>query len=144
MKTVYLCGGINGLTDDQCSSWRDMTKKELSGLYEFRDPMRRDYRGKEDQCVDEIYNGDIADVALSDYILVNATRPSWGTAMEVVYARIFGKYIYCVSGGSKISPWLRWHSDAIFETWDMAIEHLKKITDSHLHATRKSISEIME
>ena len=46
MRTVYLCGGINGLTDGECNDWRTMAKEQIKG-HEFLDPMRRDYRGRE-------------------------------------------------------------------------------------------------
>lgn len=45
---VYLCGPINGCTDDQCKNWREAAKQVLSDTV---DPMRRDYRGREDDCM---------------------------------------------------------------------------------------------
>jgi hypothetical protein len=81
---VYLCGGINGLSDDRCRTWREYAKERLE--CETIDPMRRDYRGIEDQNVAAIIDGDKADIDASDVLLVNATQPSWGTAMEVLYA----------------------------------------------------------
>ena len=51
MKTVYLCGGINGLSDEDCTDWREATKAELYNHFNFLDPMRRDYRGREAECV---------------------------------------------------------------------------------------------
>lgn len=79
MKT-YLCGGINGLSDADCRDWREVAKSLLTT--ETLDPMRRDYRGKEDESVQEIVLGDYHDIWQSAFILVNATKPSWGTAME--------------------------------------------------------------
>jgi nucleoside 2-deoxyribosyltransferase len=71
--------------------------------------MRRDYRGTEDQNVDEIADADIADIRHSDFVLVNATRPSWGTAMEIVYAYRMSKKIAAFVEGDRVSPWLRFH-----------------------------------
>lgn len=73
---VYLCGGINGLSDADCRDWREVAKHRLRA--ETLDPMRRDYRGREDESVDEIVAGDLEDIRASDFVLVNATRPSWG------------------------------------------------------------------
>src|ERR1039458_9368129 len=81
---TYLCGGINGLSDDQAITWREKAKSLLKT--ETLDPMRRDYRGREDQAVGEIVQGDLEDINASQFVLVNATRPSWGTAMEMVYS----------------------------------------------------------
>src|SRR5580698_9089231 len=86
MKTIYLCGGINKLSDSDAKGWREATKAELAGKFLFLDPMRRDYRGKEAESVREIIAGDIEDISASDILLVNAARPSWGTGMELFFA----------------------------------------------------------
>jgi hypothetical protein len=124
-KTTYLCGGINGLSDADCRDWREFAKSPLKT--ETLDPMRRDYRGVEDVHFAEIVDGDLDDIAHSDFVLINATRPSWGTAMEIVYAfeqrktRIvawvgaFGTQY----GGT--SPWLRYHCHEIHESLEDAI-----------------------
>jgi hypothetical protein len=91
-ETVYLCGGINGLSDSACRDWRETAKAALVA-YQILDPMRRDYRGKEDDSVAEIVDGDKVDVAASNTLLVNASRPSWGTAMEIMHAFERGKRI---------------------------------------------------
>ena len=127
MKTIYLCGGINNLSDSECKDWREAVKERLAGKYEFLDPMRRDYRGREAESVHEIVEGDKVDIDHSDILLVNANKPSWGTAMEIMYAFDFGEdkittYIVCDS--DRPSPWLIYHSDKIFKTFDEAIEFL--------------------
>jgi nucleoside 2-deoxyribosyltransferase len=116
---VYLCGGINGLSDSDCTDWREYAKERL--LNGTLDPMRRDYRGKEDESVNEIVKGDLDDIEQCPTLLVNATRPSWGTAMEIVYAYGLGKRIISWVGDSRVSPWLRYHSTAIHKSLDDAI-----------------------
>ena len=125
--TVYLCGGINGLSDQECRDWREVAKARLSyhGI-EALDPMRRDYRGVEDQSVDAIVEGDLDDIRASDVVLVNATRPSWGTAMEIVYAFQGGKQIVAVAGDSRISPWLRFHTSVIYPMLEEALADIVK------------------
>jgi nucleoside 2-deoxyribosyltransferase len=110
--TVYLCGGINGLSDHECRTWREVARARLDyhGISTL-DPMRRDYRGKEDESVNEIVAGDLEDIAVSDALLVNAVRPSWGAAMEIVYARRQGKRIIACVGDGPVSPWLRYHCE---------------------------------
>lgn len=124
---VYLCGGINGLTDEQAAGWRDLTKATLTGKFEFLDPMRRDYRGIEDQHVEEIVKLDLEDIDNSDIILCNCARPSWGTAMEIFYsAYCADKYIISiVPKGQKISPWLKYHSTEIVSTLEEAWELMR-------------------
>lgn len=124
MKTVYLCGGINGLTDADCKDWREMAKSALTERYRILDPMRRDYRGKELESVREIVQGDEADICESDILLVNAERPSWGTAMEVRLAWGSGKRIVTVCPSDKPSPWLIYHSSVVHRSLDAAIAQL--------------------
>lgn len=120
--TVYLCGGINGLSDSECRDWREVAKELLKA--DTLDPMRRDYRGKEDESVNEIVRGDLDDIGASSYVLVNATRPSWGTAMEIVYAYQRRKPIVAFVGDGRVSPWLRYHCGLIVQTVEEAVAHI--------------------
>lgn len=123
MKTIYLCGPINGCTDEECKDWREMVKAQWSGA--TLDPMRRDYRGKEDESVNEIVELDKIDVMNSDVILVNYDKPSVGTSMEILYAFERGKLVVVVAAeGARISPWLRYHSHAILPTFAAALKYI--------------------
>lgn len=124
MRTVYLCGGINGLSDSEATDWREDTKVALAGKFSFLDPMRRDFRGREADSVREIIDGDLSDIDVSDILIVNAARPSWGTAMEVFYANTQGKMIFTVCPGDRPSPWLIGHSSRIFKSLSEACEFL--------------------
>lgn len=119
MFVTYLCGGINGLSDTDCRDWREVAKEAL--FTDTLDPMRRDYRGKEDLNVTNIVLGDLEDIGVSDFILVNATKPSWGTAMEIVYAHQQGKKIVAFTGGSRVSPWLRYHCTEVVDSLKDAV-----------------------
>lgn len=120
-NTAYLCGGINGLSDSDCNDWRISAKDLLVGP--TLDPMRRDYRGIEDQNVTDIVINDIEDIRKSNVILVNATRPTWGTAMEIVYAYRHNRPVFAFVGDSpRVSPWLRYHSHSITKTMEEAAE----------------------
>lgn len=122
---VYLCGGINGLTDDEAMGWREYVKTQLPEA-EHIDPMRRDYRGREDESVNDIVNGDEADILESDVVLANCGRPSWGTAMEIHFAHTQCiDVIAVVPEGQPISPWLRYHATIIARSLDEAISALK-------------------
>lgn len=117
---VYLCGGINGLSDGEAKDWRIWASCFFASddcasrsLITTLDPMRRDYRGKEDESVEEIFRGDLADIIASDALLVNASRPSWGTGQEMVYARMMNKPVISIVPSGPISPWLRKHSTKI-------------------------------
>jgi hypothetical protein len=131
MKTIYLCGPIDNCTDEQCKGWRDRVKEQLMGKYNFRDPMIRDYRGNEDDHIDEIVELDKIDIVSSDIILVNTDRPSWGTAMEIIFAKMLGKEIYFCWPHDFLSPWVVYHSDARFKDVDRAISYLEWLSEEN-------------
>jgi hypothetical protein len=113
MKKVYLAGPINGCTDDECKTWREFVKTKLPFTL---DPMDRDYRGREDDCSKEIVEGDKADILAADTVLVWYPKPSTGTDMEIFFSWENDKnVVVVVPPGSKISPWLKYHSDYITE-----------------------------
>lgn len=122
---MYLCGGINGLNDSAAKDWRADATAQLGDLFEIIDPMRRDYRGKEAQNVAEIVKGDLEDIAACRYILVNAERPSWGTAMEVAFAdaRLSNRVIVAVCSAESPSPWLVYHVTIVVKTFAEAYSY---------------------
>ena len=121
---VYLCGGINGLSDMDCKDWREESKHTLSA--ECIDPMDRDYRGVEEMAVVPIVTGDLADIRACDALLVNASRPSWGTAMEIVYAHQFGKTIIAFTETPRPSPWLLYHCTRVVGSLPEAVRILNE------------------
>lgn len=115
-KTVYLAGPINGCSDWEATGWRSEAKRWLCD-YAICDPMDRDYSGVEDSHVDAVVEGDKHDILHSQYVLVMASRPSWGTAMEIHMA--WGSKVpvhAVVPDGIAVSPWLRYHTTAIYPT----------------------------
>lgn len=118
---TYLCGPINGCTDEECKDWREYAKSQL-GAENTLDPMRRDYRCRESECVAEIVEGDKIDIADSDVLLVNYDKPSVGTSMEVFFAWTLGKKVVVVARPEAvISPWLRYHSTVIVNNFEDAL-----------------------
>jgi nucleoside 2-deoxyribosyltransferase len=125
-KNIYLCGPINGCTDDEAMTWRDWFKSQQCG-FDFVDPMKRDYRGKEAEDYREIVDLDKQDVRSVDYLVVMYTQPSVGTAMEILYAWTIGKPVVVINESNKpLSPWLRYHATAIVRTKELALNKLKE------------------
>lgn len=113
MKTVYLCGAINGKTDSECRAWRQQAKQLLCG-FNILDPMRRDYRGKENVFAHEIIEADKDDIDMSEGLLVYFDSPSFGTAMEIFYAFNEGLKVVAVNAsGAPHSPWVEVHTHAV-------------------------------
>lgn len=120
MKTIYLCGPINGCTDHEAKDWRESVKAQWQGV--CIDPMRRDYRGEEAAAFRDIVELDKIDVAQSDVLLVNYDKPSVGTSMEILFAWQIGKMVVTVANpDAVISPWLRYHSHYIAPTFAAAL-----------------------
>jgi hypothetical protein len=94
MTKIYLCGPINGCTDEECKDWREAVKAKWPDAI---DPMRRDYRGKEDESVKQIVELDKIDIMNCDVVLVNYDKPSVGTSMEILYAFERGKFVVIVA-----------------------------------------------
>lgn len=120
MKTIYLCGGINKLSDAEAMDWREATKAALAGQFNFLDPMRNDYRGKEAESVYKIIQGDTEDIRHSDILIVNANKPSWGTAMELYLANRSCKTTIVVCADDRPSPWLIGHASYLVKTFEDA------------------------
>lgn len=121
MKTLYLCGPINGCTDAEANDWRQAVIAAWPGR--CIDPMVRDYRGREAEAFQEIVEMDKADVDACDVLLVNYDRPSVGTSMEVLYAWERGKQVIVVCRpDAPISPWLRYHAHSVVFSFADALE----------------------
>ena len=122
---IYLAGPIHGHTDEQCKAWRHSARASLECVgHEIVDPMDRDYRGVEDENAENLVAEDKEAIESSDAVLVNANAPSWGTAMEVMYATSFGKQVVAFAthaSSPTISPWLRCHTHAIYESLNAAL-----------------------
>lgn len=121
---VYLAGPINGCSDAECKDWREYVKSVL-GEENTLDPMRRDYRGREMESVNEIVEGDKRDIDTATHLLVNYDKPSVGTSMEILYAWERAIPIIIVtSKGTRLSPWMVYHSDKILNSFDEAIKEI--------------------
>lgn len=127
---IYLGGPINGCTDDEANTWRDWFKTTGGTSpylgWSWVDPMKRDYRGKEQDDYREIVELDKRDIDGCDAIVVMYTKPSVGTSMETVWAWLSHKPIVLIDQSDKpLSPWLRYHATAIVKTPEEAMGKLR-------------------
>lgn len=124
--TIYLCGPINGRTDDDARGWREAAKARWRGR--TIDPMRRDYRGREMDAgiASEIVEGDLQDIRECDAMLVWFDRPSIGTAMEVFFAASVLRIPVVVVdvSNSPLSPWLAYHATSVTKSMDAALAQI--------------------
>lgn len=129
--TVYLAGPINGCTDDEANGWRESFMTRLP-TYGFLDPMERDYRGREDECINEIVELDKSDINDCDIFLAYHWKSSDGTSMEIHYAWELRQkqsesplVLVVIPEGQRISPWVRYHSDKIIPTLEDGVGWIK-------------------
>jgi nucleoside 2-deoxyribosyltransferase len=129
LKTLYLAGPINGCSDSEANDWRSEVKEKLGGLYEFMDPMRRDYRGRELEpgIALKIVTGDMKDIEASDVILAMCPKPSVGTSMEVFWAFYDLKKTVVAIAPTPASPWLLTFSTVQYTNLLAAITYLRTI-----------------
>ena len=88
-------------------------------------PMNRDYRGREDEPIIRrlIVEKDKKDIMMSDTLLALCEQPSFGTAMEILFAWSLQKQIVVVS--SYGSPWIKYHASVMFKNLDEALNSLE-------------------
>lgn len=121
VTTIYLAGPINGCTNEEVHGWRDYLTARLSD-FDILSPVVRDYRGKEAENVADIVEGDKRDIDQSDVVIAYCPKPSVGTSMEVFYANQTGTFVIVwAPHGAPVSPWLRYHSDAVVNIPEEAV-----------------------
>jgi nucleoside 2-deoxyribosyltransferase len=108
-KKIYLCGPIMDCQAEESRTWRQRAIGRLSGQFELLDPMRRNFRDRELDSANEIVEFDLQDVRDADILLVNYSKASIGTAMEVFYAaHDLGRFVIAFGPHSfqDMSPWM--------------------------------------
>ena len=127
LKTIYLSGPIMDEHAGAAREWRDCAKSLLAGRYRLLDPMRRKFVDREVDSANEIVEFDLLDVRNADIILVNYSRPSIGTSMEVFYAsHVLGKFVVAFSPYEyrECSPWMVRYCTKILGSLEEAAEYI--------------------
>jgi nucleoside 2-deoxyribosyltransferase len=120
--TVYLCGQINGCTDQAAREWRIEVKRKCDGINVI-DPLDMDYRGTEKGNDRTIVQNDKAAIANSDILIAMFREPSVGASMEILFAYSIGVPVVLINESNReLSPWLVYHARDIVSTIDEAIK----------------------
>lgn len=119
---VYLAGPIFGQSDATCNDWR--SKFTSCDMFEWLDPMRRDYRGKEDESVEAIVDGDKEDIDGCDALIAKVNPVSAGTSMEILWAWLNHTPVIVIFEG-RLSPWIRYHAADVCANEETALNRLK-------------------
>jgi nucleoside 2-deoxyribosyltransferase len=127
---IYLAGPINGCNDSECIDWREKFK-EAFPQHDFLDPMTRDYRGNELENYKKLVEEDKKEILNCDFFIAYCPFPSFGTAMEIIFAHYNKKPSLIITPKNKpLSPWLKYHATILDYDLDKAIMELKKATTS--------------
>ena len=139
-KTVYLAGGISGLSYQQATEWREIATAVLeAGGYRVLDPMRgkldlidekeihHDYQ-EEHLTPEAIFNQDLKDIEASDIIFARMdTAKSIGTPWEVGYAFAREKEIVlAVDQSIRKHPFVVGTTEYIYTDW---LEALRQVAE---------------
>jgi len=128
-KTIYLSGPIMDCQGDEGVTWRQRAKEQLAGRFVMLDPMRRNFRDREIDSANEIVEFDLQDVRDADILLVNYSKPSIGTSMEVFYAaHDLGKFVIAFSPFTfqDMSPWMVRYCTKILPDLDTAAAYIQR------------------
>lgn len=131
-KTIYLCGPIMGEVQGEARHWRDEAKRLLGNQFRLLDPMRRDFKDNEVDSANEIVEFDLQDIRDADILLVNYSKASIGTAMEVFYAaHDQGKFVVAFSPFpfADCNPWMVRFCTKILHSLEEAIVYIQRHFD---------------
>ena len=132
-KKIYLSGPIMDEHVDAARTWRERATAALRDNFVILDPMRRNFKDREVDSANEITEFDLQDVRDADILLVNYSKVSIGTSMEVFYAaHDLGKFIVAFSPYpyKECSPWMVRYCTKILPDIDAAIAY---INDHFVH-----------
>jgi hypothetical protein len=122
-QVVYLCGGIDGLSDSGYKDWKERAKELLN--CKCLDPMRRAYKGRGTAHYRNIVEDDVEDIHAATHVIANITQPNWRTAMEIVYSYLSNKPILAFTDDiDYVNPWLRFHCTFIYGTIETCCNHI--------------------
>lgn len=110
-KFFYLAGAIAQASD--AVSWRNETAKILAASYEgceVLDPLRHELAVRTDEGIVRM---DYGLILRSTAVIAFVGEHSWGTAMELAFAKHHGIPVCAFDdgllSGTRVSPWLTYH-----------------------------------
>ena len=127
-KKIYLCGPIMDEMEGTARTWRGIAREKLKSDFTILDPMRRDFKDREVDSANEIVEFDLQDVRDADIVLVNYSKASIGTSMEVFYAsHDLQKFVVGFSPFEfkECNPWMVKFCTKILPSLEQAIDYIQ-------------------
>lgn len=121
---IYLAGPITGV-GDEARGWRIHAARMMPGTWQAIDPLVIEAASMNPEYIVQL---DYSWLERSSGVICRVDRPSWGTAMELAYARQLNLPVvgFGTIEGTP-SPWLLFHVNKIVPTLAEAIDTLKGI-----------------
>lgn len=132
-KVVYLSGPIMDEHLGAAKEWRGAATELLRDKFRPLDPMRRQFIDRQVDSANEIVEFDLQDVRDADILLVNYSKASIGTSMEVFYAaHDLGKFVVAFSpfAFKDCSPWMVRYCTKILPSMPDACQYIITHFDS--------------
>ena len=126
---IYLSGPIMDADPHGAREWRTKAKELLGANFILLNPMRRSFVDRAVDSANEIVRFDLQDVEDANIILVNYSKPSIGTAMEVFYAgHVLNKFVVAFSPFTfkDSSPWMVKYCTKILPTLEEAAQYINQ------------------
>jgi len=133
---IYLASPIFNIEEEESNKWKKIVKLKLKNNFIIIDPIEHfDYKKNKDEQY--LIHCDKLNIQRSDIILANCWQPSFGTAMEILYAWERKKLVFIIFPHDNIHPWIKYHSTKIFKNVDDAIISIK---EHYLEFLQKQLS----
>ena len=129
---IMVCGPIAGKGVDEIKLFQkvliengfQVVNQLKAGMnYSYID----DFRNKK-QLAERIVTSDLKSIEKSDIIVAICNEPSFGTAIEIYYAKKLGKKVIVLNEEAQPSPWPIAFADQIVKSKDELIKTLLKLT----------------
>lgn len=133
MHKVYLCGGIFGLPDHG-QTWREQVISMLPENWEAINPVLYELSEKDPEA---LIKQDYLYILSSDVIIARVRNPSWGTAMELHFAKQIGvpvigwPFVRKPVDTYNYSPWLLSHVAVYAGSLEDAVGELRHVGVYH-------------
>jgi len=120
LKNVYLAGAITDVEDP--ITWRLQARRLLPNGWFALDPTEHQFT--DDITAEQLVRIDLEMIDKSHAVVVCASVPSWGTAMELSHAYKRRIPIYAFDAPRPCSPWLTAHVTVFYDSLQEAMARL--------------------
>jgi len=119
-RKVYLAGAIASYPEGHV--WRDVAMRQLPEGWTAINPL---HHLPANGSPKELVITDLELIDSADAVILNADRPSWGSAMEIRHANLMDILVIAWNLPDDPSPWLLAHVGIKHKTLNEAIEELR-------------------